>query len=134
MSLDLAFNQNLAQAQLTALQALQAIITDSAQPLAGDAARVKATVQLITIRLRGATALLRMKPRKIQPETASQPAPAPRERATDLTIAAIEAALTFGENFPPLAPHSPTPASAQVTALMQRAGTPQHVPRSDRAA
>lgn len=134
MSLDLTFNQNLAQAQLTALQALQAIITDSAQPLAGDAARVKATVQLITIRLRGAMALLRMKPRKIQPETASKSAPAPRERSTDLTIAAIEAALTFADKFPPLTPHTPTPASAQVTALMQRAGTPQHVPRSDRAA
>jgi hypothetical protein len=129
MSTDHTFNLKLADAQLTALEALQAIIKEAASPPTADSARAKTMAQFVNIRLRSALALLRLKPRKTRPETATKP----RETAPDLTLAAIEAALAFAGSQPLLAP-LPGPTTPQVRTLLERAGTPQHVPRPEKAA
>lgn len=130
MAPDQLFNENLAQYQLKAMEALHALMVEATAPAAQDPARVKTTVQLLNIRLRAALALLRFKPRKIPAEHAQK-----RDVALPAPVAStppIESILPILNAILPLPSPLATPALPR--AILERVGLPHQVPRPERAA
>lgn len=140
MTADQLFNENLAQYQLKAMEALHALMSEVPAPAIQDPARAKTTIQLLNIRLRSALALLRFKPRKIQAENtpkrpAARTAPEPSQPTPS-----IESILpTLNAILPPPAPLATLATLALPQAILDRVGggvvsLPQHVPRPASAA
>ncbi len=125
MTADQHFNENLAQYQLKAMEALHALMSEASAPATQDAARAKTTVQLLNIRLRAALALLRFKPRKIPAENAQKrtehpPAPEAPTPPIDALLPILNAILP---------PPTPLATLALPRTILDRVGLPQHVPR-----
>ncbi|MFT3685560.1 MAG: hypothetical protein QM783_11630 [Phycisphaerales bacterium] len=139
MTHDHIYNDKLAAAQLDALEALHSLVSATAQPLAQDPARAKTTTQLFNIRLRAVLVLLRLKPRKVPGEHASEKVskgagnPKLESLATQVATPAAASLLPLLNALPPT-PLAPITPLSPARALLERAGMPQHVPRSDKAA